>query len=176
MRLQQGGIPISIVNFAMSTYTLKSLDASEYPAPGSLSSLVFHVAFPEHVPGQYSSRYEALRAERRLEDETHYDEASGRIALEAYLEDALRAERERWVQQATSVFDRLVQANKSTLRHVELILPTGGIATPLNLLASVKEIAELESFCVQWVRMSGVPLVNTMDLPRSPSLCAATAP
>ncbi|KAJ7869015.1 hypothetical protein B0H13DRAFT_1054125 [Mycena leptocephala] len=134
----------------MSTYTLKSLDASEYPAPGSLSSLVFHVAFPEHVPGQYSSRYEALRAERHLEDETHYDEASGRIALEAYLEDALRAERERWVQQATSVFDRLVQVNKSTLRHVELILPTGGIATPLNLLASVKEIAELESFCVQW--------------------------
>ncbi|KAJ7457726.1 hypothetical protein FB451DRAFT_1509004 [Mycena latifolia] len=134
----------------MSAFTLKSLDASENPAPGSLSSLVFHVAFPEHVPGQFSARYEALRADRHLEDETHYDEASGRIALEAYLDDELRAERETWVKQATSAFDELVEANKETLRHVELILPTGGIATPLNLLSSVKKIAQLESFCVQW--------------------------
>ncbi|KAJ7457776.1 hypothetical protein FB451DRAFT_1183099 [Mycena latifolia] len=78
----------NILILAMNTYILKSLDASENPGLESLASLVFHVAFPEHVRDQFSARYAALKAERHLEDVTHYDEASGRIAPEAYLEDA----------------------------------------------------------------------------------------
>ncbi|KAJ7140636.1 hypothetical protein C8R44DRAFT_726371 [Mycena epipterygia] len=53
-------------------------------------------------------------------------------------------------RQLSEYFHELVQSNKSTLQHVELMLSTGEIAIPLNLLAAVKDIAHLESFCVQW--------------------------
>ncbi|KAJ6611438.1 hypothetical protein B0H10DRAFT_368241 [Mycena sp. CBHHK59/15] len=146
------------MNPAMSAYTLKTLDVYEKPAPGPLSSLVFSVPFPDHVPRQISERYEALRTERHMEGESHYEETSGRLALQVYNEESIRADRDRWAEHAASTFRELVQANKSTLRHVELILPTGGIATPLNLFTSMKEIAHLESFCVQWPLSGYCPL------------------
>ncbi|KAJ6535766.1 hypothetical protein B0H19DRAFT_1080209 [Mycena capillaripes] len=132
----------------MSAYTLRTLDASEYPEPGTLSSLIFAVPFPENTPGQFFERYAALRTEHGMDEESHYQEASALLVLEAY--NDIHPEREAWTGRAASVFQELMEANKNTLRHVELILPTGGIATPLNLFSSVKQIANLESLCVQW--------------------------
>ncbi|KAJ7661746.1 hypothetical protein B0H17DRAFT_1212144 [Mycena rosella] len=140
----------------MDCYVLQSLDVPGKPTPGSLSSLVFCVPFPDHAPRQFLDRYDALRTERQIQSQL--EEACGRLALEAYLDKNIRAERERWTDQASSAFHDLVLANKSTLRHVELVLPTGGIATPLNLLSSLKEITNLESFCVQWPLRGYLPL------------------
>ncbi|KAJ6546188.1 hypothetical protein DFH09DRAFT_1507621 [Mycena vulgaris] len=109
----------------------------EKPPSGSLSSLVFNVPFPDHVPREFSERYEA---ERHMDDESHYQEASGLLALEVYNVDSMRAERDRWAERAGSVFHDLVQANKGTLRHVELILSTGGLATHLNLLPTIRKL------------------------------------
>jgi hypothetical protein len=137
----------------MAAFTLKSLDTSERPATGSLVSLVFHVAFPEHVPRQFLQLYRALRTERGMDEDSHYEAASGQLALEVYNGDIMRSEREAWTKRAASVFQDLVATNKTTLRHIELILPTGGIATPLNLLRGVKDVVNLESWSIQWVRM-----------------------
>lgn len=134
----------------MSSFTLLTLDASQHPEPGTLSSLIFAVPFSGNVSGQFLQRYKALRTERGMEDEFHLQEACGLLALEVY--NGMSAERETWTERAAVVFDKLVAANKNTLRHVELILPTGGIVTPLNLFSSVKQVVNLESFCVQWVR------------------------
>jgi hypothetical protein len=147
----------------MNTYILKTLPPVDVPAPGTLSSLIFNVAFPQDAPDRFLQRYSALRRERNMEEESHYEEASGLLALEVYIGDDLRTEREDWISRATSAFHDIVAANKSTLRHVELILPTGGIAAPLNLLGCLKEIESLESFCVQWVRvrLSIIPCEST---------------
>jgi hypothetical protein len=94
------------------------------------------------------------------------------LALEVYNEDNLRTERESWIAQATSAFGDIANANKNTLRHVELILPTGGIATPLNLLPLLIGIENLESLCVQWVRMLGPIDLNYLTDLRPSSPCA----
>ncbi|KAJ6549512.1 hypothetical protein B0H10DRAFT_2242839 [Mycena sp. CBHHK59/15] len=104
-----------------------------------------------------------------MEGESHYEETSGRLALQVYNEESIRADRDRWAEHAASTFRELVQANKSTLRHVELILPTGGIATPLNLFTSMKEIAHLESFCVQWPLSGYCPLTLLFNVPMVPN-------
>jgi hypothetical protein len=117
-----------------------------------LSSPVFNSPFPDNVSRRFLDRYQAMRTERQLDEESHYDEASGLLALEVYNEDGIQNQRELLTELATPQFREIVNADKTTPRHVELILPTGGIATPLNLLGSVKEIANLESLCIQWVR------------------------
>ncbi|KAJ7090768.1 hypothetical protein B0H15DRAFT_244690 [Mycena belliarum] len=142
----------------MSTYTLTSLEPSDRPLAGSLSSLVFRIPFPEDALDKFAAQYETLRREHNLEDESHYVSACGRLALEAYLGGELCTERDAWIKRATLAFHELVQENRDTLRHVELILPTGGIATPLNLLSSVKSIAHLETFYVQWPLQGYAPL------------------
>ncbi|KAJ7362451.1 hypothetical protein DFH08DRAFT_840922 [Mycena albidolilacea] len=142
----------------MNTYILETLLPLDVPAPRTLSSLIFNVPFPQDPPDRFLQRYSALRQERNMEEESHYEEPSGLLALEVYIGDDLRTEREDWISRATSAFHDIVAANKSTLRHVELILPTGGIAAPLNLLGCLKEIENLQSFCVQWVLRGYLPM------------------
>ncbi|KAJ7190095.1 hypothetical protein GGX14DRAFT_408286 [Mycena pura] len=146
----------------MSGYTLDTLDPAGKPEPGTVSSLIFRVPFPEHVPRQLLARYQGLRAERHLESETHLDERAGRLALRAYDDEGIHSDRERWCERAAAAFHDIVQANKQSLRHVELILPTGGMATPLNVFASLKEVAHLESLCVQWPLRGYTPLMQLL--------------
>ncbi|KAJ7888274.1 hypothetical protein B0H13DRAFT_2341987 [Mycena leptocephala] len=138
----------------MVGYILKSLDTSQNAS--MLSSLVFNSPFPENVSRQFLDRYQAMRTERQLDEESHYDEASGLLVLEVYNEDGIQTQQELWTERATPQFREIVNADKTTPRHVELILPTGGIATPLNLLGSVKEITNLESLCIQWVPIARI--------------------
>ncbi|KAJ7625846.1 hypothetical protein FB45DRAFT_1005138 [Roridomyces roridus] len=123
-----------------------------------LASLVFKIPFPEDAPDRLLKRYLSLRTERSLEEESHYDEPSARLALEAYNDETIAADRTAWIERARSSFADLVAANKHTLRHVELILPTGGIATPLNLLPFLKDIENLESLSVQWPMRGYLPM------------------
>ncbi|KAJ7776338.1 hypothetical protein B0H16DRAFT_1005414 [Mycena metata] len=127
------------------SYTLKSLDVER--SSGNLTSLIFHIPFPAHVPAQFLERYKVLRIERQMEEGSHYEEASGRLALEIYNEDSLHLERETWTERATAAFRKVVDENNLSLRHIELVLPTDGIATPLNLFACLKDITNLESLC-----------------------------
>ncbi|KAJ6470852.1 hypothetical protein C8R45DRAFT_420520 [Mycena sanguinolenta] len=142
----------------MSICVLNTLEPSEKPAPGSICSLVFSIPFPEDTPSRFLAHYQVLKTERQLQEESNFGEASAKLALEAYFCDDLRTQRERWCERATATFDSLVQANKKSIRHVELILPTGGMATPLNLCMSLKDITQLESFCVQWPLRGYTPL------------------
>ncbi|KAJ6526409.1 hypothetical protein B0H19DRAFT_1197369 [Mycena capillaripes] len=132
----------------MRSYTLDSLDLSSTPDPGTISSLIFHI----------HARYQALRTEQHLESESHYTETSGKLALEAYNDESIRSERERWCARATAAIHEIVQANKQTIRHVELILPAGGIATPVNICSSLKELTHLESLSLQWPLRGYMPL------------------
>ncbi|KAJ6532832.1 hypothetical protein DFH09DRAFT_1407671 [Mycena vulgaris] len=135
----------------MNAYTLKSLDTHEKPPSGGLSSLVFNVPFPDHVPRQFSERYEALRKERHMDDESHYQETSGLLALEVYNADSMRADRDRGAGRAVSVFHRLVQANKGTLRHVE-------------------EIVHLESFACNGQKPFSALSLDAASFPTLPAL------
>ncbi|KAJ7155289.1 hypothetical protein C8R46DRAFT_1227240 [Mycena filopes] len=130
----------------MTTHTVTTLKS---PPGGGNSSLVFHIPAPTHQPRQFLERYTSLRSERGMGN-NHGDEASTRLALEVYEEEGMRAEREQWILEAKETFTEAVKANKATLRHVELILPVSGMATPLNLFSSLRNITHLESLCVQW--------------------------
>jgi hypothetical protein len=55
-----------------------------------------------------------------MNEESHYQESSGLLALEIYTEDSFHTEREAWTERAVSGFRELVAANKNTLVHVEL--------------------------------------------------------
>ncbi|CAK5282739.1 unnamed protein product [Mycena citricolor] len=142
---------------ASTTYTIRSLDAPE-PTPTGLESLVFHVPFIDDAPARLLQRYRDLRAEREMEEESHYEAESVKLVLEAYQEEALRTEREEWAVRAISLFHAVVEGNKDTLRHVEVVLPTGGMAEPLNLFAPLKYVTELESLSVQWPMRGYSPL------------------
>ncbi|KAJ7677795.1 hypothetical protein DFH06DRAFT_1167188 [Mycena polygramma] len=139
------------------TFILKTLDAV-VPAPGTVTSLVFHIPFPDHVPLQLFERYQALRAERGLDEDSHYEKAAGQLVLEVYQEESIQVERTEWSRTAAAAFHEVLTANKASIRHVELILPTGGIVTPLDLFPSLKELDNLESFCVQWPLRGYMPI------------------
>lgn len=138
-------------NPLMVFYTLDILEHTHQPVPGTISSLVFKIPAPENISALFITRYEELRRERKLEEEGHYDEASGRLALQAYYDASVNVARDRWIERAKSVFTELVEEHKQTIRHVELVLPTGGFATPVDLFGALEDIEHLESFSVQWV-------------------------
>ncbi|KAJ7608395.1 hypothetical protein FB45DRAFT_1067488 [Roridomyces roridus] len=141
---------------SMTAYILQNLEDTTSAA---LSSLVFRTPFPENAPDRLLQYYLSLTAkERGTEEESHYDEPAACLAFAAYKSEAIAAERSAWIERATSAFADLVAANKDTLRHVELILPTGGIATPLNLFPSLKDVTNLESLSVQWPMRGYLPM------------------
>ncbi|KAJ7155303.1 hypothetical protein C8R46DRAFT_1227258 [Mycena filopes] len=137
----------------MTTYRVETLDSS---TAGGNTGLIFHISTPPHLHRQFLERYTSLYAERGMGDQPL--EAATYLALEVYEEDSLRTEREQWILEATEVFAAAVEANKQTLRHVELILPVSGMATPLDIVAVLKEIPQLESLCVQWPFRSEHPM------------------
>ncbi|KAJ7608342.1 hypothetical protein FB45DRAFT_1067456 [Roridomyces roridus] len=140
----------------MTAYTLQNLEGTTSTA---LSSLIFRTPFPEDAPDRLLQCYLALTAkERGTGEESHYDEWAARLAFEAYNSEAIVADRNACIERATTAFADLVAANKDTLRHVELILPTGGTATPLNLLPFLKGITNLESLSVQWPMRGYLPM------------------
>ncbi|KAJ6529759.1 hypothetical protein B0H19DRAFT_1242754 [Mycena capillaripes] len=134
----------------MVFYTLNILEHTDRPVPGTISSLVFKIPAPENISALFITRYKELRRERKLEEEGHYDEDSGRLALQAYYDASVNVARNRWIERAKSVFTALVKENKKTIRHVELVLPTGGFATPVDLFGTLEDIEHLESFSIQW--------------------------
>ncbi|KAK6991781.1 hypothetical protein R3P38DRAFT_3409124 [Favolaschia claudopus] len=142
----------------MPSLTLSSISTSPPPQEpkNTLTSLVFQVPFPSDASDWLRARYEALKAERGIDINENYTKTCAGIALDAYLDPELVADREKWCKEAKPTFERVVRENTHSLRHVDILLPGNGVLEPLNLFPWLEDL-ELESLSVQWPLRGSLP-------------------
>ncbi|KAK7042054.1 hypothetical protein R3P38DRAFT_2767675 [Favolaschia claudopus] len=133
------------------------------PSENTLTSLVFHVPFPFDEPERLRMRYEALKRERGVQAAENYTKGCAAIALDAYMDPDLAAERGKWCEKAKTAFEAVVRANEQSLRHVEIVLPGRGVLEPLDLFACLREVEELVSLSVQWPLRGSLPITIIMS-------------
>ncbi|KAK7062390.1 hypothetical protein R3P38DRAFT_3341058 [Favolaschia claudopus] len=145
----------------MPSLTLSSISASP-PSENPLTSLVFHVPFPSDASDRLRARYEALKAERGIDANENYTKTCAGIALDAYLNPELVADREKWCKEAKTVFEGVVRENKQSILHVDIVLPGNGVLEPLNLFPCLEDL-ELESLSVQWPLRGSLPITLLLN-------------
>ncbi|KAL0946180.1 hypothetical protein HGRIS_012442 [Hohenbuehelia grisea] len=131
----------------MDTYTLTA-PSPPGDVPTGLTSLTFKVPLSAETEAQVVNNYNGFRTPevRALQGEAYHTACSA-LALRAY--EVGQAERATWIHDCDDALSKVASANKDTLKHVELILPTRGIAEPVDLFNSLGQL-RLESFAIQW--------------------------